>query len=167
MIRYLFFYILLLSLSSCSYIDNWKRERQARTWKERISYMETVQIVKTAAYQGYIFPSDNPSYMFAGKRFMPSQLSVGMAERILTEQWRKAGGERISKELSTYVRQYVGYTNEKGEKIIWINFVHEPTPGYELDKAIYEMKDGGDSFWNVKVNLTTHQLFELNVNGDV
>lgn len=166
MIRYLLFSMLLLSLSSCSFIDNWKRERQIRTWNKRISYLETIQIVKTAAYQGYIFPSGNPSYMFAGKRFMPSQLSVRAAESILIEQWKMAGGERISKELSTYVRQYVGYTNEKGEKIIWINFVHEPTASYGLDKAIYEIEDGGDSYWNVKVNLTTHQLFELSVNGD-
>jgi len=68
-------------------------------------------------------------------------------------------------ELERYRRQYVAVINTKGEKEVWINcFCGAGSQNWKTYLILVE--DGGNCFFNLKINLTTGQYYELMVNGD-
>ena len=68
-------------------------------------------------------------------------------------------------DLTRYKRQYVATMNSKGEKEVWINCLCN-THDLNWRTERIEVKDGGNCFFNLKINLTTGQYFEIMVNGD-
>ena len=68
-------------------------------------------------------------------------------------------------DLTRYKRQYVAIINSKGEKEVWINCFCR-TGSQDWKKNIISVLDGGNCYFNLKVNLTTGQHYELMVNGD-
>lgn len=69
--------------------------------------------------------------------------------------------------LSSYKRQYIAVINSSGETEVWINCFCDYYDSDFLDwkKYIVFIRDGGNCFFNVKVNLTTTQYYDLRVNG--
>jgi len=68
-------------------------------------------------------------------------------------------------DLTRYKRQYVATINSKGEKEIWINcFCDTHNKNWRTERIV--VKDGGNCYFNLKINLTTGQYYELLVNGD-
>ena len=67
--------------------------------------------------------------------------------------------------LNGYKRQYVPVINEKGEKEIWINFFCSDFGSENWRTDIFTVFDGGNCFWNIKVNLTKKEYYELGING--
>ena len=68
-------------------------------------------------------------------------------------------------DLSRYKRQYVAVINKKGEKVIWINCFYSNA----FDKwktEVVHVNDGGNCFFNIKINLTTGKYYEFYVNGE-
>lgn len=68
-------------------------------------------------------------------------------------------------ELGRYNRQYVAAENSKGKKEVWINcFCRE----WDINnrKQIVSVLDGGNCYFNLKINLTKGEYYELMVNGD-
>jgi hypothetical protein len=64
-----------------------------------------------------------------------------------------------------YKRQYVCYLNEKGQKIVYVNcFCHDYSSDWH--KSIIIVKDGGECYFHLKINLTTKKYFEFMVNGE-
>jgi hypothetical protein len=68
-------------------------------------------------------------------------------------------------ELSRYKRQYVCVINPKSEKVVWVNCMCCPFDP-EWRKSISEMKDGGNCYFNLKIDLTNRRCFDLTVNGE-
>ncbi|SDD00270.1 hypothetical protein [Williamwhitmania taraxaci] len=68
-------------------------------------------------------------------------------------------------DLVRYKRQYVAITNVKGEKEVWVNCFCA-TWNTDWRKDLILVEDGGNCFFNLKINLTTGQYYELMVNGD-
>lgn len=69
-------------------------------------------------------------------------------------------------ELEGYKRQYVAVLNEKGEKEVWINFFCDT--GWtedQLKSYPYEVEDGGNCFFNIKINLTAGSYRNLRINS--
>ncbi|AEV98146.1 hypothetical protein A4D02_33690 [Niastella koreensis] len=63
-----------------------------------------------------------------------------------------------------YKRQYVAVTNDKGEKIVWVNcFCH--VDGFDWKKSIVMVSDGGSCYFNVEINLTRGEYNGFWVNG--
>ena len=79
-----------------------------------------------------------------------------------TNQWERTGFEL---ETKGFKRQYLPVINKKGEKIVWVNFLcrHFDHPYWRN----YRMKvmDGGNCYYNFKVNLTTKKVYDLHING--
>lgn len=134
------------------------------------------RLIKGKAFEGYIFPENHfvmiPS---EGGRFTPQTADVLKAEAILKRKIEELNHEKINqangaplihKKLHKFVRQYVGIINNKGQHIIWINCIwkHDANKT-ELIKDIISVLDGGSYYWNVKVNLDTETLYDLDVNG--
>lgn len=68
-------------------------------------------------------------------------------------------------DLQRYKRQYIAAINAKREKEVWINcFCKEGDLNWKTNLII--VKDGGDCYFNLKINLTTGKYYELVVNGD-
>jgi len=68
-------------------------------------------------------------------------------------------------ELSRYRRQYYAITNEKGEKEVWINcFCH--SWGENWRKELIFVFDGGNCYFNLKINLETGKYYDVRVNGE-
>ena len=69
-------------------------------------------------------------------------------------------------DLTRYKRQYVTVINSKGEKEVWVNcFCNTWNKNWKT--YLIMVHDDGNCYFNLKINLTTGQYFELMVNDDV
>lgn len=67
--------------------------------------------------------------------------------------------------ISKYARQYVPIVNQLGEKEVWVNcFCQSSNDNWK--KQIVIVNDGGLCYFNLKINLSTLQYYEFNVNGE-
>jgi len=63
-----------------------------------------------------------------------------------------------------YKRQYVAVTNKNGDKEVWINCLCG-TRGNDWKTSIVMVEDGGNCYFNLKINLTKDKCYDLSVNG--
>jgi hypothetical protein len=69
-------------------------------------------------------------------------------------------------DLIRYKRQYIAAINNKGEKEVWINcFCNTWNKEWKKEQLLI-VKDGGNCYFNLKINLSTKKYFELSVNGE-
>lgn len=137
----------------------------------------TPKHVKGGNFEGYIFPKE---YMMEvpfenmKERFTPTYQDVILVESIVKEQLvvinssrlnQIGGNPVIHKELRIYKRQYVGYIDTNGDRIVWINFIWKREIPKTWNKDILIVLDGGSYFWNLKVLLNKNKAFDLQVNG--
>lgn len=66
---------------------------------------------------------------------------------------------------SLYNYQLVPVINESGEKIVWINALCKDSDLDRWKKDVFFIMDGGNCFFNLKINLTKEEIFEFMVNG--
>ena len=69
------------------------------------------------------------------------------------------------KSLEKYFRQYVSVFNKNNEKEVWINFLCKTQDSKWKDERVI-VKDGGNCYFNVKLNLNTGKIIEININGE-
>ncbi len=68
-------------------------------------------------------------------------------------------------DIERYNRQYIPVINDKGEKEVWINcFCNSWGKNWRKEKII--VKDGGNCYFNLKINLHTKNYYDFMVNGD-
>ena len=135
-------------------------------------------LVKGKGFRGYLFDKDHFVLMSIENqqaRYTPEEQDVLLAERIIKDGLavvnspmdNQGGGcPVIHKNLKKYIRQYVGFVNEAGEKVIWINFIWKSNADEKrLANDIESALDGCSHYWNIKVNIGKSTLYELNING--
>ena len=72
----------------------------------------------------------------------------------------------IDEHMRKYRRQYVGFTNDRGDHIVWANFLwDDKLTDEKLASDILFTKGGCGHFWHIKCNLTTRKVYGLEVNG--
>lgn len=108
----------------------------------------------------------------------PNQIDLNKVDELLNEAIEEnkfyfLKTKKIS-ELRKSYRQYLCYINEKGEKIIYINSMCELFTDYDEDNnpipfdwknKMVDISDGGECYWNIKINITTTKYYELRING--
>lgn len=77
-------------------------------------------------------------------------------------KWTETGFELKTK---GFKRQYVPVINKDGQKEIWINFFCNDWGNENWKSDIMEVDDGGNCYFNLKVNLETKSFSELSING--
>lgn len=98
-----------------------------------------------------------------------SLADVLAAEQCLREQMKAVDTNQgqsiphVYQKLGIYMRQYVGYVDIRGETIVWVNAYCDNTPPHSGIRFVH---DGGDCFWEVKVNLTRKKIYDLSINGE-
>jgi hypothetical protein len=77
--------------------------------------------------------------------------------------WNNAKRYKI-KNLGTYIVQIVPYLNEQGEKEVWINgFCNDIGPFWRNQLVL--VLDGGNCYFNMRINLTKRTLLSAGTNG--
>ena len=147
--------------------------------------------VKYKRVKGTIF---NDEYDFSNffvidvdstKRWTPKKVDIENAESILRRQLSNINKDKVNqfggypiihRNLNSYFRQYVGILNEKGQKIIHINFywnkysLIDKIKGYHNSRINFKSNyaivfDGGSYYWQINVNLEEQKLSDLQING--
>ena len=129
---------------------------------------------KTDRFDIAIFPANYIDFI-SGERFTPTKQDIDKAEAALRTKLKELNKMQINqhttpiihKKLKKYKRQYFGYIDSNGNKILLINcFWYKDDDSKEkwLKDRIYAF-DGGSYYWNVKFNLNTEDLFDLLING--
>ncbi len=147
--------------------------------------------VKYGASRGTIFKDNYPSGNFlisdadSTKRWTPNQQEIELAERILKEQIKGINKSSINqsydcpvihRHLNAYFRQYIGIRNDKGQRIIHINFswdkltLLDRIAGNSHRRLDFTSEylvafDGCCYYWRVNVNLDEKKLTDLGING--
>ncbi|MGB3590968.1 MAG: hypothetical protein WBA16_04715 [Nonlabens sp.] len=67
-------------------------------------------------------------------------------------------------DLKKFQRQYWPVINENGEKVVWINFFCSDDEPVSYQNVVIVM-DGGNCFFNIKINLTNKTYSALSING--
>jgi hypothetical protein len=146
--------------------------------------------VKSNKFRGTIFKSSYSTMFLTTtsdtlKRFTPTEEDIILAETILKEQIGKINTlhinqlerrQNIDKNLNKYFRQYVGFVNEQGNRVVHINLSWDRFTIFDRIKGYWDSRleftsdysmtlDGGSHFWNVNVDITSKTLYGLSVNG--
>ena len=73
--------------------------------------------------------------------------------------------ESISRKSNNYFKQCIAFRNSNNEKEVWINLLCKGNRIGYLHYYIIDVNDGGDCFFNLKINLTKRKYYDLYVNG--
>ncbi|MDL2261454.1 hypothetical protein LJC08_04395 [Methanimicrococcus sp. OttesenSCG-928-J09] len=65
-------------------------------------------------------------------------------------------------ELEHYYRQYIPFTNEKGDRCLWINLFCRPVGDWKTHRV--HVEGGGVCFFSIGLNLDTGKRFDFLVN---
>lgn len=147
--------------------------------------------VKTNKSRGTIFNNNYPFRNFyvsevdSVTRWTPDKSEIELVEEILRQKIKKINKNRINqnrgcpvihRNLNKYFRQYVGIRNNKGQKVIHINFywdrygLWDRVRGYSDERLSFDsgyamVFDGCSYYWQVDVNLEEKKLSGFSVNG--
>jgi hypothetical protein len=120
------------------------------------------------------------------ERFTPTIDDIERAEQILKKNLKSVNQSRmnqvgncpiIHKNLKSYRRQYFGYIDGSGNKIIYATFNWDRYSLLDRLRGTYKdesenwkkeremVLDGCSFHWEIKINLDTKELFDLGVNG--
>ncbi len=108
-------------------------------------------------------------------RYTPTEEDVAEAERLIQKRLAYVNRYHINQEgmcpiidehIRKYERQYVGFTDLTGCRIVWVNFVWDENIGDRLTQDIVLTEGGCGHYWHIKVNLSTGKVYGLEVNSD-
>ncbi len=134
-------------------------------------------LCKGKGYVGYMFDTNYlvlKSIKKQQSRLVLSCDEIKTAEHILKSKLAALNSSKINqskncpaivKKLSKYRRQYFGFVNTKGEKIIWINCFWNKDLNDKSKHDLIIVNDGCSYYWNIEVNLTNNSLSNLEING--
>ncbi len=89
------------------------------------------------------------------------QLIQTLLEKCI-HQYNADAKEKIN--LSDYKRQYIISFNSQQEKEVWINCFCQVTSD-DWKKNVVVVKDGGQCYFRLKINLVTKTCYDMSVNG--
>ncbi|MGX8713515.1 MAG: hypothetical protein ACSW8I_07530 [bacterium] len=150
-------------------------------------YIEAVEKWKVAEvwgnnYHGWAFHQDvDVDFTVEGQdgRFTPTDEEVADAEALIQKRIANVNRDHynqggmcpiIDEHMRMYRRQYVGFTNDRGDHIIWANFLWDDNLTDERLASDVLLTSGGcGHFWHLKCNLSTRKVYGLEVNesGDI
>ena len=127
----------------------------------------TNMVVVTQDFEGVVFAAEKKAFHweFEGSvtYWTPSQFEIVHAESLISS-YLKEKAPAIYSKLKTYKRQYVGFVRD-GRKCIYANFFcNDHRMVWKTEELI--VKDGGDCYFQIKVDLTQNRCFDLHVNGE-
>ncbi len=117
---------------------------------------------------GYILPANKDLIIIGDpswERWQPTENDIDLVETLLQQELKAKRKELELKKPSRYQRQYIGYINESGERIVWVNELCGSHPIDQLDKEPVIVFEGGPCYWNARVNIERKMVFGLGANS--
>ncbi len=128
----------------------------------------------------HIFPKDYTiEWVDSTHRWTPTVYDIEQNEELIKLYIKKtlkkpktASEENLSstlkrEKLEIYYRQCVGLIDSSGNQIVWVNFIcskqihHYP----DWQDKIISVRGGAACYFNLKVNLTNREVYDLILNG--
>ncbi len=101
----------------------------------------------------------------------PESKDIESAETILSkafdDQKKPTVNRLLDRKTDDYFKQFVGFVDANGDKIIWVNCFckGEESSFKNWKNRVVFVSDGGNCFFNVKINITKNTYYDLMVNG--
>ncbi|GAB3846309.1 hypothetical protein GCM10028822_06180 [Hymenobacter terrigena] len=136
----------------------------------------TFAILPFAQKSDYLFPKSKPAELSIKELLQVNDLlSKAVAEQNKAEEndfqeivkrFPEAAKHRENYfiNLSRYRRQLIVVVNTKGEKEVWVNCFCNSGPNWRKEELVVD--DGGNCYFNVKINLTKAVWYDMMVNGE-
>jgi hypothetical protein len=129
--------------------------------------MKNSEIVQEKEFRGVIFPEEKRTFQWlfdpATLYWTPDRAAILKAEDLIAA-YLKRNAPVIHKNLHKYLRQYAGV--EIGNKrLVYINFFCQDHGVDWLNNEVI-VKDGGDCYFQIKVDIGGEHCFNFRVNGE-
>ncbi len=168
--------IIFISLFLFSFICSKSDDKTTINDPEKETKLETGNITIPADLkpnQAIVPATENMIWAFGRnyKKYDPTMEDIVTAESVLEAMFTKEASGTYNpffkRKLEDYNRQFVGGEMESGDKIIWVNcFCSSESENMKnWKKEIILVADGGNCFFNVKINLKNKAYYDLLVNG--
>ncbi len=133
--------------------------------------------IVTNGYECVIFSINNDSYHVGPSetKWMPTVEEVISCDNIIQNYINKKERKKaivlgnspvIHENYNKYVRQYMGYVNKRGKKILAVKFIwKDEVEKHEEFQWLNQRVDvigGGTYFWQIEVNLRCKKCFNFN-----
>lgn len=138
---------------------------------------EQITYVDGGRFKGVIFSADYELPLFDETlkgRFTPTVDEVKRLEKELKARIKEINKSRsnqgrhygpiVDKKLGRYIRQYVGFINDKGEKVIYVG-LHWNRRDYNWKEEFLIVFDGGSYHWTIRYNEDKNGFSHFGVNG--
>ena len=168
--------ILIISLTGCGQTNTEikKKEKQTKIYKVDASIIAILPFDTT---QHWVFKDNKPIDLTTDDLYKIETILNKFINDYNPDQERqfkeindkhpeyKLDKRNFIIDLKRYKRQYIATINSKGEKEVWINcFCNTWDKNWKINLIF--VLDGGNCYFNLKINLTTGQYYDLMVNGD-
>ncbi|MFY8187245.1 MAG: hypothetical protein ACOVLC_04730 [Flavobacterium sp.] len=154
-----------------------------------LTFSQGIELIESTKFRGAIFPKEydlNDKVTTIEKRFTPTNEEIVELENQLRIQIKKINknkpnqgrhyGPIIHKRLKKYDRQYIGFIDQYGQRVIHVNFIWNGYSiwdflnGYEKPDESWKTKwqiwfDGGSQFWNINYIIEKKEFVDFQVNG--
>lgn len=155
-----------------------------------IGFSQEIKLIEKRNFEGAIFPetydilyTENPP---KERRFTPTIAEIEKLETQLRKDIREINKNKpnqgkdyepvIHRNLHKYVRQYIGFIDEDGHRVIHVNFlwnyysfwdnIRGWTRPDDRWKTEWQMTfDGGSRYWNIKYLVDENKFMDFRVNG--
>jgi hypothetical protein len=155
-----------ITLCSCGQFENKTPHQEIRSKTNQIDSSNTaiIQFSKKGN-----FPFDNS--------FMPTTLtkedlnSIDSLLVVCVTEYNNSLDKNhkewsIDLKKNNYRKQIIAVINKKGEKEVWLNCFCHINENSNWRTEILGVDDGGNCYFNFKLNLATKKFYELGVNGE-
>lgn len=167
--------ILTIYLTSCGQTENKNRNQQNQI---NALTMDTsiIAILSSDIAPHWIFKDPEPADLTTEDLQKIEIILLECINNYNTEQEKKIeeyknkypehrlNNKNFNIDLARYKRQYIAVINSKGEKEVWVNCFCN-TLGTDWRKNLIIVLDGGNCYFNLKINLTKGEYFDLIING--
>ena len=156
--------VLNTSVSSCSQNNN--KAKLTEIGKSNTPDTSSIAIIQFDPKGNWPFKNNSRPSGLTEKEIeeVESLMNIGISEYNKHLSVEQRDGYSIDFKKYKYKKQYVAVINLKGEKEVWINgFCNSWNDNWKKD--ILLVNDGGNCYFNLKVNLTTKKCYDVFVNG--
>jgi hypothetical protein len=116
---------------------------------------------------GYILPVNKE--LFVGnpnwEQWKPTEENVEIVDALLSQELKARRKEFGIKKPCRYKRQYAGYINESGERIVWVNGICGSRHNDKIQSEPVIVFGGGSCYWNAHVSLEKLTVIALGSNS--
>jgi hypothetical protein len=123
--------------------------------------------IDTVTYKDYgFFSYDTTFYQLFPKDATPYDLTNEDLTQIETILKSCVKDANLTFELKDYFKQCIAVRNKNNEREVWINLLCNPKEVDEVKYFVIQTEDGGDCYFNVKLNLDRKDCYDLYINGE-